>query len=175
MIGYKIAAYMDNNIWKPCLIKLEIPEDAKIVTPVTYNNNPLSIPTYSNKLRCDKCRVCSIVDLDTGKTVDWGYSLFLLSLIINDLTHYRIRKTTTPIQMWLSRYAFRYVASSLDYIHPNSLDEDIEEECACGIHFFCTEDEARDFYDEPGLYGPRGTSWARFVICRSNELLRGGV
>ena len=172
MIGYKIAAYMDNDIWKPCLIKLEIPEDAKIVTPVTYNNNPLSIPTYSNKLRCNKCRVCSITDLEIGKSVNFGFSLYILGLIINDPAHYQIRKSITPIQMWLDKYAFHYTASSFDYIYPDSLDENIKEECANGIHFFYQEVEARHFYNDPDIYYE--DSWARSVIRRSNELLRKG-
>lgn len=155
MIGYKIAAYIDNDIWKPCLITLEIPEDAKIVAP-----------KYGNKLRCNKCRVCSIVDLETGETVDWGYSIHILGLIIHDLIYYRIRKSLTPIQIWLSRYSFIYAVSNEYDVYPDALNEDITEECTHGIHFFVTEEDAKNFYSDAGPSG--GRSWASQVIYRAN-------
>lgn len=166
MIGYKVAAYKDDNVWKPCLITLEIPEDAKIVTPIISDSDPLSISKYGNKLRCDKCRVCSIVDLETGKTVNHGYSIHILSLIIHDLTYYRIRKSLTPTQIWLARYAFIYKVSNEYDVYPDSLDKDVTRECTRGIHFFTTEEDAKNFYNEESPSG--NGSWASQVIYKAN-------
>lgn len=162
MIGYKIAAYKENNIWKPCLITLEIPEDAKIITPVTPNNYPLPILTYSNKLRCDKCRVCSIVDLETGETVDWGYSLYVLL----DIIYHHIRKFLTYVGMQLPKHPFTYTVSDEYDIRPDSLDEAVTRECTHGIHFFATEEDAKNFYNEESPSGDG--SWAYQVIYKAN-------
>jgi len=167
MIGYKVAAYKDDNVWKPCLLTLEIPEDAKIVTPIISDSDPLSIPKYGNKLRCDKCRVCSIVDLETGKTVDHGYSIHAISLIIPDMIYHHIIKYLTSVQMRLSsKRPFTYTVSDEYNIRPDSLDEDITKECAQGIHFFVTEEDAKNFYNEESPSG--NGSWASQVIYKAN-------
>ena len=46
-----------------CLIKLEIPEDAKRLSPY-----------YSNKCRCDKAKVLDITTIVTGTKVDTALS-----------------------------------------------------------------------------------------------------
>ena len=170
MIGYKVAAYKDDSVWKPCLITLDIPEDAKIVTPIISDSDPLSMSKYGNKLRCDKCRVCSITDLETGKTVDRGYSIYILSLIVSDIVNFSMRKSHSLIPMWLEKYSFIYKVSNFEYdIRPDALNEDITEECTHGIHFFVTEEDAKNFYSDPGPSG--GRSWVSWVIHKANGFL----
>ena len=65
-VGYKMAHsnYKDRCFDNMCLIKLEIPEDAKRLSPY-----------YSNKCRCDKAKVLEIASIiDPGKHYDIAYS-----------------------------------------------------------------------------------------------------
>lgn len=145
MIGYKLAVGVckDEGFF-PVVVKLEIPEDAKVVKPIAPGFRKVykqELPdgyhfTLSTKdfpkYRTDKCKVLNIYALDEKEHPNWngvGYSL------------YRI------IQY------LRYNCSDITEYHEkmmlvSDLDLNQERSCSKGIHFFETEEVARAYYCE---------------------------
>ena len=87
------------------LIKLEIPEDAKRCSATT------------NKCRCDKAKVLSITDIQSGAE-------------IQEITN--------------NQYA-PCVYKVGEMVYPDSFDDDRWNECSNGIHFFINKQEAINY------------------------------
>lgn len=97
-IGWKVV---DN-----CLIKLLIPEDAR---RSSANNT---------KCRCDKAKVLSIINLETGKSCEE---------VLN--SHYNLT-----------------IYKVGNIVLPDRFNEDKNKECAEGIHFFINKQDAINYY-----------------------------
>jgi hypothetical protein len=100
-VAYKKVCY---NL-TPYIITLEIPVDAKRSSAT------------SDKCRCDKAKVLSIIDIDTNENVD--------SVINNNYVtcKYKVNET----------------------VYPDSFDKNRFNECSHGIHFFMNKECALDY------------------------------
>ena len=104
-IGFKKAYYGD---WKPCIVELEIPADAK-------RSN-----ATGRKCRASKARVVSITDIE-GNQIDGAERVF-------------------------SKHDVDFVYSNGVTVEPTEpFEENRWDECASGIHFFITREEAVDW------------------------------
>ena len=105
-IGYKVVVKTKDPITNRsdlCILKLEIPEDAK------------RISTVGTKCRCDKAKVLEAYDFCECKDSlkDEFYSIFDRS--------------------------FKYHIGKM--VSVDNFDDNKENECSFGIHFFMTEDD----------------------------------
>lgn len=174
MLGYKLAMYHDGTRWKPCIVLLEIPNDAVIVRQEFVDG--AGVKTYSKKLRCDKAKVLNIVDFeDANVQINRAVSIYVLGLIM-DGHEWRDGVHHIPVCIWsyhprdILDYACKmpgsvYMPSRV--VKPTGLDTDVTEECGEGIHFFLSEEGAREYYFEGGHAG-NGKSWPIAVMTRAN-------
>lgn len=172
MLGYKLAMYHDGTWWKPCMVFLEIPDDAVIVRQEFVDET--KIKTYSKKLRCGKAKVLNIVDFeDANVHINRAVSIFALGLVVDG---WRDGVHDIPVCMGSYRpgdildYACNipgavYMPSCI--VKPTRLDTDVTEECGEGIHFFLSEEDAREYYFEGGHAGD-GHSWPIAVMNHAN-------
>ena len=118
-VAYKKCWYDDKVVYKFCVVKLRIPADAKRSS------------AFGRKCRCSKAEVLEIYDLDGNEldnnVVAYSYrsiydSEFIGKKILTCMTHLPYRKGTTVV--------------------PDGFCEDRFVECASGIHFFMTFEEA---------------------------------
>lgn len=125
------------------LIKLEIPDDAKIIRPIIVDYPSRE----SRKLRTNKCRFIDVVsyyqysicysDSFSRRLQNWGR--WGGEFVINSM------KNETPKNklIFASIYDPAFFVYKINgYNIENLLSLDSHEECAEGIHFFETEDEA---------------------------------
>ena len=192
MLGYKLAMYHNGTWWRPCMVTLEIPNDAVIVRKEFVDKTEKEIQeqiatlkktraelsvvkTYSKKLRCDKAKVLDIVDFkDANVQITRAVSIFALGLIIDgwhDGVHH--------IQDYLGSYR---PCDILDYacnipgavymplcvVKPTGLDTDVTEECGEGIHFFLSEEDAREYFSEGRSVAGSCCSWPIAVMSHAN-------
>jgi hypothetical protein len=164
MLGYKIAGYYDKTAaeWKPCVVSLEIPNGGLVVTP--YKIYPTE---YSKKLRCNRASVLNIVDLEDGHTINEAISIYILGKFFHLACHV-LGQRAAPV---LECFAFAHKIPGGTYdlkdtVKPTALDMNVTEECASGIHFFLTEEDAKNFYKTPAEDGSR--SWVMAVLLEAN-------
>ena len=131
MIGYKFGACDYNGNVANCLITLEIPDDAIIINPFS-----------SNKLRCDKALVKRIQKVTlTAESVTDDMDI-TFEVKYNDISE--------AINMFKYNDQVKYVVGSM--VYPDYLETDMKKDCANGINFFSTEEEAFEFYIITALY-----------------------
>lgn len=132
--GYKFVFCNASNHCL-ALIKLEIPDDAKIIRP--------RIVEESRKCRTNKCKFVDVVAYyqysicyPDNMFHKWGK--IETEFVINSI------KNETPKNklIFASIYDPTYFYKINGYNIENSLSLDYHEECAEGIHYFETEDEA---------------------------------
>lgn len=177
MRGYKIAGYYDKTAaeWKPCMVFLEIPDGAIVVRPEHRvaefqgtNHEYICPKEYSKKLRCNRARVLNIVDLEDGHTIDEAISIYILGKFFS---------TSVGI-CWprVAPFAFARAIPGGTYsiidnvVKPTALDPNMTVECASGIHFFLTEEDAKNFYETPDADG--SPSWVMAVLFKANMYTR---
>lgn len=179
MIGYKIAAYYDKEeyLWKPCMVTLEIPDDAQVVRPYevkTIFETPKDIQ-ISRKLRCSKAHICKIVDFYDKTELPVAVSLFVLAGAVRDLSY---DEPDDP------KITFRELSDRIDCegnpctyyktgcdILPDKFDDNPYDICTYGIHFFENEDDARKHYLGDGITAGRSNAMSVFNHV-NNVLLR---
>lgn len=109
-IGYKKIMYLDKDAPsevedKGILVKLLITEDAKRSSG------------YGRKCRASKAKVLSMTDINTGKEVSVGCSM----------------------------YDPDFIYKTGEIVEVNNFNNDRWNECSSGIHFFITKQEALDY------------------------------
>ena len=146
MTGYKKCIYFnkkgDEYRVRECIVELEIPKDAKVVTP-----------SFGNKHRCDKAIVkgiflfdkerlpddtiaCSIMSIESQLTVmAWSRSM---SSIYGSL------KSAKDIINYVENNCFTYVVGMTVYPE-HGIDPYPNHSCSSGIHFFKSFEEAMEF------------------------------
>ena len=105
-IGFKKARYLSGDTYRPCIVKLQIPEDAKRSSAT------------SRKCRCSKATVISITNIDGS---DIG------------------------VKDAVSRYDDKFIYTVGETVSVTDFCEDRWNECAPGIHFFITRQEAVEY------------------------------
>ena len=181
MLGYKIAGYYDKTAaeWKPCMVFLEIPDGAIVVRPEhrvaefpgTFNREYICPKEYSKKLRCNRASVLNIADLEDGHTIDEAISIYVLGKFFH-LTCRVLGQRVAPV---VECVGFAQTIPGGTYspnsiVNPTALDQNVTEECASGIHFFLTEEDAKNFYETPAEDGVR--SWVMGVLLEANTHTR---
>lgn len=179
MLGYKIAGYYDKTAqeWKPCMVFLEIPSGAIVVQPeirpadnkiqeMVDDFGGLTIK-HSKKLRCNRARVLNIVDLEDGHTINEAISIYILGKFFHLACSVLGQRLAPVIECFaFARKIPGGTYSPNDAVKPTALDMDVTEECASGIHFFLTEEDAKNFYETPAEDGDR--SWVMSVLYKAN-------
>lgn len=169
MLGYKIAGYYDKTAreWKPCMVFLEIPEDVIIVRP-----------RNGKKLRCNKAIVLNIVDFeDRTIQIDEALSIYIISecLSIAFGSFFGRRGALDYTEVFAVAREIPGGTYRPDWaVGPAVLDLDVTEECASGIHFFLTEEDANEFYNDADV-DRNGISWAAYVLLRATLYARRGA
>lgn len=105
-IGFKKATYITGETAEPCIVKLEILEDA------------LRSSSTTRKCRCSKAKVLSITTINGEPLNCEAFSYY------NGLFKYRVG----------------------EIVEVDNFDTNRWNECAPGIHFFITRQEAVDYY-----------------------------
>ena len=172
MIGYKIAVGVTKVAgFFPVLVTLEIPDSAKVITPVDgvacrdQKNRGFEIKKY----RTNKCTVKDISEfhLDTFNNGEplipditgWdhvAYSLYEILLHFK-YRYYGIHAIMSRINMT------RYTKGAI--ISVDNLDERVENDCGKGIHFFKSIEDVRNYYSSDSA------EWFRGNIYRMDSLL----
>ena len=162
MIGYKLAAYYDGTYFQPCIVTLDIPDDATVVHPYKPYSWVMKkqYRVKSNKHRCNKARVIAIEDLQFGNSVRKAYSLYVIEIL---MSKYSIQTASQPyliIERYVGNYSGSVYEPSEKPICLEKINEDEFLECGKGIHFFLTKQDAKDYYN------PR--DWAYAIIEQIN-------
>lgn len=141
------------------LVKLEIPDDAKVIYPVDmdyYKNSSassLSDKDFYNmddyvkakKCRCNKAKVVEIIKY-FSIVQDGPYSYTYNSLY--EMTCDLEPSDLTFKSMWNPNFIYKFD----EYVEPDSLDEDILWRCSNGIHFCRTVEDAIDYIERDAYY-----------------------
>ena len=170
MIGYKLAVGVaENSGFFPVLVTLEIPNSAKVVEPVDgvicedSANNEVTIKKY----RTNECRVVSVSPFESYTLTDesftkldidkWNPVAYSLYEILNNYKHlyYGITKNVLRIT--------RYDTDS--YISVSKFNENIDDDCGEGIHFF------KDIDDIHTYYFTDKAEWFKYGIKHMNSIM----
>lgn len=140
MYGYKFLYVISKNKWKSALnrptylalVKLEIPDDAKVIYP--FNHARLFFcndrTTKSIKHRCSKAKIVDVVN--------YYYSMD------NEYTYHEVTNINVNIKnlIFISQYNEDFIYKFDEYVEPDELDEDLTEDCSNGIHFCDSPEDA---------------------------------
>lgn len=146
MIGYKKCIYFnkkgDGYRVRECIVELEIPDDAKVVTP-----------SFGNKHRCDKAIVKAIYLFDKERLPDDTIACSIMSIesqltvmawMRNMVNLYKILRNATDLINYAENNCFTYVVGMT--VYPEyGMDPDPDVPCSSGIHFFKSFEEAVEF------------------------------
>lgn len=109
-IGYKKILHLDKDV------PLEV-EDREILVKLLITEDAKRSSGYGRKCRASKAKILSMIDIETGKEVSIGRSMYDLDFI--------------------------YRAGEI--IEVDNFDDDRWNDCSFGIHFFITKQEALDY------------------------------
>lgn len=167
MIGYKLAAYYDGTYFQPCIVTLDIPEDATVVHPYTPHSRMMKeqYRVKSKKHRCNKARVISIEDLQFGNLVKKAYSLFVIKILIEKYGGQISFRLHLIIERYIGNYPGSVYEPSEKPICLEEINEDEFLDCGKGIHFFLNKQDAED-YCNPKHWGGTIIEQINFYICK---------
>ena len=166
MIGYKLAAYYDGTYFQPCIVTLDIPDDATVIHPYAPYSWGMKekYRIKSKKHRCNKARVMTIEDLQFGNFVPEAYSLFVIETIIDKYNGQFRSKTHSVIKRYIGNYPGGVYEPSEKPICLEEINENAFLECGEGIHFFLTRQDVKD-YCNPKSWAYTIISQIDFYIC----------
>ena len=154
MEGYKFLRVENkaNNRTYLALVKLEIPDDAKVVYPIDTDyylqtgliEEPISSLNYrrSIKCRCNKAKIVEIIQYyDVVGVISFYYKL-------HKITHTYFSEPS--YLEFKSLYNDEFCYKFDKYVEPDSLDTSIHTECSHGIHFCKTILDAKKFMENNG-------------------------
>ena len=154
MEGYKfllVEDTTDDNRGFLALVRLEIPDDAKIVYPIDTDyylqtgliEEPISSLNYrsSIKCRCSKAKIVEVIKYYDVYCVIRSI-FYKLQEIHCDLDPYSL--------VFKSLYNDEFYYKFNEYTEPDSLDTSIHTECGHGIHFCKTILDAKRFMENGG-------------------------
>lgn len=134
-ICYKAGLAGENNDI-PVVITLEVPADAKRISPMVCSDDVIyefyvasQEIKRSKKCRCDKAKVIEITAVDD---VERKFTI-AKSFFANISYMYNIKKIIYKVG---------------EYVYADSFDDDPLIECTHGIHFFMNRQDAIDFAEE---------------------------
>lgn len=167
MIGYKLATYYDGTYFQPCIVTLDIPDDATVVDPYTHHSWMLKekYSFKSNKHRCNKANVIYIEDLQFGNLVQKAYSLFVIQTIISKYSEQIKFRPHLTIERYVENYPGGVYEPSEKSICLEEINESEFCECGEGIHFFLTKQDAKD-YCKPTDWAVSIMKQLNFYICQ---------
>jgi len=162
MIGYKLAAYYDGTYFQPCIVTLYIPDDATVIHPYTPNSWMMKEQSRvkSKKHRCNKARVMTIEDLQSGDFVPEAYSLFVIQTIISKYSKQIKFRPHLTIEHYVENYPGGVYKPSEKSICLEEINKSEFCECGEGIHFFLTKQDAKDYC--------KSTDWAVSIMKQLN-------
>lgn len=146
MIGYKKCIYFnkkENDYQvRECIVELEIPDDARVVTPLFGNKHRCNKAIVKAIFLFDKERLpddtiaCSIMSIESQLTVmAWSRSMSSL---------YGSLKSAKDVINYVENNCFTYVVGMT--VYPEyGIDPDPKCPCSSGIHFFKSFEEAIEF------------------------------
>ena len=166
MIGYKLATYYNGNYFQPCIVTLDIPDDATVVHPYTQYSWMMKEQhrVRSKKHRCNKARVINIEDLQFGNFVPKAYSLFAIWNLIGKYGGQIIPRIHLVIERYKVNCPGSVYEPSEKPICLEEINEDESLECGKGIHFFLTKQDAKD-YCKPNDWAVSIMEQLNFYIC----------
>lgn len=128
------------------LVKLEIPDDAKVVYPIDTDyylftsliEEPISSLNYKSsiKCRCNKAKIVEVIQYyDVFFNIYTTFYKLTKTSFIFDLSHLTFR----------SLYDDQFCYKFNKYVEPDTFDNSIHTECSHGIHFCKTIADAKKF------------------------------
>lgn len=171
MIGYKLATYYDGTYFQPCIVTLDIPDDATVIHPYTQYSWMMKeqYRVKSKKHRCNKARVMTIEDLQFGNFVPKAYSLFVIETLIYKYNCQNRYKINSIIKRYIGNYPGGVYEPSEKPICLEEINESEFCECGKGIHFFLTKQDAKD-YCKPTDWAVSIMEQLNFYICEEKRI-----
>jgi len=156
--GHPIPGTPSDAIGNLALVKLEIPDDARVVYPVdkdyycsNFSAKILSDKDFykmdnyvkAKKCRCSKAKFVKVIKYYSGETC--------LGNFFCDALLYSMTCGSQPSDLvFISMRNPNFIYKFNEYVEPDELDEDILWECSNGIHFCRTAEDAIDYIEACG-------------------------